>query len=518
MRRLVGIVLYALVPLSCLSSLDDRDLDEDEGEAGSGGTENSGAAGEGAESGGSGGKGGGGGSGKGGATSGSGAEAGDMGSGGSSSAGEGNGTGGSSATGGGGATGGNGGTGAGAGGTTGGSDAGSGGSTAGSAGSTAGSAGSGGLPGTSFDCTSVNDTAPPLMKLTPIAMATRPVQLKAAPGDDTRLYVVEQAGRVRLIKDNVLQAQPFIDISALVKVPGSSEQGLLGIAFHPDYANNGRFFLSYNSSAGSANFIVSEFRRSNANADVAEPAAISELINQSRPYANHNGGALEFSPANGYLYIGMGDGGGAGDPMGYAQALDSLLGKVLRVDVDANVVTPYSSPAGNYPGGAAELWAVGLRNPWRFSFDPCNGDLYLADTGQNTWEEINVLSASASPPNLGWNATEGVECFTPGCVTAEFVPPAHYYGHVNNNAAVIGGYVYRGSALPDLRGYYLHGDYSGGTFGAFRWDVSTNSITDIYDLTPDLGLTPNISSFGQDNRGELYVLTVSGVVSRIDPE
>jgi len=324
-----------------------------------------------------------------------------------------------------------------------------------------------------------------------------------APGDD-RLCVVEQGGRIVTLDAGLLSV--FLDVSSLVSTGG--ERGLLGLAFHPDYATNGRFFINFTNDENDT--IVAEYRRSLLDGSVADPAPVQTLLNVPHPFSNHKGGMLEFG-ADGNLYIALGDGGGGGDPMNNAQNLGSLLGKLLRIDVST---TPYSIPGGNLAGAAPEVWDYGVRNPWRFSFDACNGDLYIGDPGQSSWEEINFEPAGSGNRNYGWRTMEGAHCFSPmnGCSAAGLTLPIVEYPSAQG-CAVIGGFVYRGSAIPSLRGAYLYGDFCSGEVRSFR--VSGGGATD-QALLLSTGLS--ISSFGRDANNELYVLDAGGGVYRIEAQ
>ena len=277
-----------------------------------------------------------------------------------------------------------------------------------------------------------------------------------------RLLVLEQPGRVRVIADGLLLPDPFLDLTSRV---GSSanEQGLLGIALHPDFAANGFFFLNYTNLQGDT--VVARFQASSdPDGAQADPGAEKILLTIKQPYANHNGGSLAFGP-DGYLYIGMGDGGSGGDPQGNGQNLTALLGKILRIDVDGG--DPYAIPADNpFPdgqSGAAEIWAYGLRNPWRISFDRANGDFYIGDVGQNQWEEIDYLPAGApAGANFGWNYREGANPYQGEPPAGmELVEPVAQYQHPEG-CSVSGGFVYRGAALPEFNGIYIYGDYCNG--------------------------------------------------------
>jgi glucose/arabinose dehydrogenase len=287
------------------------------------------------------------------------------------------------------------------------------------------------------------------------------------------------------------------------------------MAFHPDYAQNGRFYVSYTNAAG--NTRVVRYEVSAADPDSADPATASQVLAVVQPYTNHNGGLIAFGP-DGYLYVGLGDGGSGGDPQNRAQNLDSLLGKMLRLDVNGG--TPYTIPASNPLVGAAgrdEIWARGLRNPWRFSFDRVTGDLYIGDVGQNAWEEVNVQpAASPGGENYGWRIMEGTACFNPSnnCPTAGLTLPVTVYGH-GAGCSITGGYVYRGTALPVLAGQYLYSDYCAGFVRSFAY--AGGGAADPRDWTAQLGPSGNVTSFGEDAAGELYIMTAGGDLYRISP-
>lgn len=336
----------------------------------------------------------------------------------------------------------------------------------------------------------------------------RPVALTHA-GDDTgRLFVIEQAGVIRIIQGNETLSTPFLDIRTLVGSRGN-EQGLLGLAFHPDYRNNGHFFVNYTDLEGDT--IIARFKVSANNPDLADPDSQMVLLNISQPYANHNGGAMAFGP-DGYLYIGLGDGGSAGDPQNLAQSLQSLLGKILRLDVDNN--QPYSSPAENSfdPNQLAEIWAYGLRNPWRFAFDRATGDLYIGDVGQNQLEEINYLpSEYPAGANFGWKYFEGSQPYsgeTPASDIA-LIPPITEYSH-SEGCSVTGGVIYRGRDLPEWDGIYLFSDFcTGWVKGLFRDEQGQWQEKSLFE---NLGL---ISSFGEDQAGEVYLVDLNGSIYKL---
>jgi len=333
---------------------------------------------------------------------------------------------------------------------------------------------------------------------------TAPVFVTGAGTGDGRLYVVEQGGTVRVVEpDGALRAEPFLDISD--RVSSGGERGLLGLAFHSGYAANGRFYVDYTDRDG--NTVVSELQRSSGDPIRADPASERVLVRIEQPYANHNGGMVAFGP-DGYLYVGMGDGGSGGDPENRAQDPTKLLGKILRIDVDHEAGgTPYAIPSDNPfadgAGGRPEIWALGVRNPWRFSFDREAGDLWIGDVGQSTWEEVDrstQATGGGRGANYGWRLMEGFACYDPaeGCPTGGLTLPVAVYGH-DVGCAVTGGYVYRGSTSPVLRGAYLFGDYCSGRIWAL--DAAGRDRQDPV-LLLESGLS--ISSFGEGDDGELY--------------
>lgn len=345
------------------------------------------------------------------------------------------------------------------------------------------------------------------LALAPVAAHAQPVALTAetvvegldlplyavSPGDE-RLFIVEQVGRIRILADGQLMETPFLDISGSVST--GSEQGLLGLAFHPNYAENGRFFINYTDKAGDTQIVAYTV---SANANVADADSAQVLLSVDQPRANHNGGWLGFGP-DGKLFIGMGDGGGAGDPQRSGQDPEQLLGKILRLDVDAE-------------GAAPDIFAMGLRNPWRMAFD--GDDLYVADVGQNAWEEVDVISVTEPGANLGWNVMEGPVCFREtNCDQSGFVAPVYSYSlQKTGGCSIIGGYVYRGEAIPEIDGHYFFADYCSGRVDSFRY--ADGAATEHTDWTEQLGGRGAVTSFGQDNAGELYFTTTEGGVFRI---
>jgi glucose/arabinose dehydrogenase len=318
---------------------------------------------------------------------------------------------------------------------------------------------------------------------------------------DERLFVVEQAGQIQLIENGQLLAQPFLDISERVNST-ALEQGLLSVAFHPQYQENGRFFVNYTDLSGDT--VVAEFLVDGSDPNRADPGSERILLSVDQPYGNHNGGQLKFGP-DGNLFVGMGDGGSAGDPLNNGQDLTTLLGALLRLDVDSG--DPYGIPADNPYAGVAgareEIWASGLRNPWRFSFDRQFEDLYIADVGQNMWEEVNFQAAGdPGGQNYGWNVLEANACYSSqGCDPSGFQAPVAEYSHQGGNCSITGGYVYRGQRYPSLSGNYFFADYCSGTiWSLFRQPDGS------WLQQPVLQSGIIISSFGEDSQGELYVI------------
>ena len=339
-----------------------------------------------------------------------------------------------------------------------------------------------------------------------------PLDLQAAPGDRERLYVVEQGGRIRVIRSGQLQPTPFLDVSG--RISSGGERGLLGLAFHPQFATNRRFFVNYTNPRGDTH--VAEFRASSA--DAADPASERVVLTETQPFANHNGGGLAFDNS-GRLLIALGDGGSGGDPLGNGQKLDTFLGKILRIDVDA--ATPYAVPrttrSGPLPGAAPEIWAYGLRNPFRISVDRPSGDLYIGDVGQNRVEEIDVgLASRRGGENYGWNVTEGSQCYSPssGCNRTGLTPPVYEYTH-SEGCSVTGGVVYRGCRMPDLAGTYFFGDFCTGLVRSFR--LASGQATDVRDWTASVRGVNSPASFGLDADGEVYVVDYDGEVYRLEP-
>ncbi|HTV19940.1 MAG TPA: PQQ-dependent sugar dehydrogenase [Polyangiaceae bacterium] len=360
----------------------------------------------------------------------------------------------------------------------------------------------------------------PGLKLTPLVSGlNEPTFVTAAPGDDTRLYVLEKSGAIRIVENGQLLPEPFLNLTEFVDT--FNEQGLVGLAFHPNYAENGRFFVQYAylDPARQPNdlheIILSEFSRSaeSPNRAVLESEQVLMVVEQ--PSDIHLAGMLAFGPTDGMLYISRGDGGTS-----ESQDLDSPLGKLLRIDVDEpSAGRPYGVPEGNLND---VVWNYGLRNPWRFSFDACIGDIYIGDVGEASFEEINFAPAGVNGQNYGWKVAEGPQCYSeeppaPACDTSGFTPAIVSYER-DFGCAVTGGYVYRGSRIPALRGTYIYADYCFGNFGALR--IENGRAVDVREITDDINPPTKvqlITSFGVDNGGEMYVVTQTGELYRIDP-
>ena len=347
--------------------------------------------------------------------------------------------------------------------------------------------------------------AHPLIALQPVVTGlANPVQITNAGDGSGRLFVVEQRGRIRIAKDGELAEMPFLDIRDLVSC--CDERGLLSVAFPPGFATSGSFYVNYTDLAGDT--VIARFQVPAGTPDVADRDSGEVLLTIPQPYPNHNGGQIAFGPHDGYLYVGMGDGGDAGDPHDNGQRPDSLLGKILRLDVEGAVATyavPPSNPFTQTTTYRGEIWAMGLRNPWRFSFDRDTGDLYIGDVGQYTWEEVDFQPAtSAGGENYGWRQMEGKHCYKPAnCDPSGLTLPISEYSH-GLGCAVTGGYVYRGQDAVDLQGWYLYGDYCTGRIWGLKTGQSGWQSEEL--LRPSI----LISSFGEDETGELYVADYRG--------
>jgi glucose/arabinose dehydrogenase len=330
-----------------------------------------------------------------------------------------------------------------------------------------------------------------------------------APAGDPRLFVVEQTGKIRIVSNGKILAAPFIDLSA--KISAGGERGLLSVAFHPNHARNGLFYVDYTDVNGDTRV---ERYHVGADPNRADAASASPVLFVKQPFANHNGGLLLFGP-DGKLYVGLGDGGSGGDPQGNGQNLNALLGKILRLDVDA--AQPYAIPPDNpfagQTGKRGEIWITGVRNPWRFSFDRAGNVLYVADVGQDAWEEVDVVPSTRGGLNFGWNVMEGMHCYgAASCSQQGLTLPVLEYGH-SDGCAVTGGYVYRGSAIPFIRGLYFYSDYCSGWLRSFRY--ANGQATEQRSWT--VGDAGQVTSFGEDGAGELYLTSTNGTVYRLAP-
>jgi glucose/arabinose dehydrogenase len=336
-----------------------------------------------------------------------------------------------------------------------------------------------------------------------------PLDLVDANDGTGRMFIVEKGGRVLILKDGQVQPDPFLDISSQVR--SSSEQGLLSIALHPDFKTNGTFFIDYTDTDGNSQ--LERWTVSKDNPDVADPSSAETILSQDQPFPNHNGGLLMFGP-DGYLYIGFGDGGSGGDPHGNAQNLDTLLGKILRIDVDHTegdlaYAIPKDNPFVGQEGARGEIWAYGLRNPWRFSFDRETGDLYIADVGQGQYEEADFDPAGKGGLNFGWVTMEGPHCYQQeNCNQTGLTLPFFSYTH-DFGCSITGGYVYRGKAIPDLVGAYLAADYCSGLV----WAVNPETGK----ATEPMQSNASVSSFAEDAEGELYMIDLNGAILKIVP-
>jgi quinoprotein glucose dehydrogenase len=372
---------------------------------------------------------------------------------------------------------------------------------------------------------------------TPLAVSTerafenlelvRPIVVTHAGDGSNRVFVAEQEGRIKVFKNDqdVEEADMFLDISdRVVYADNQNEEGLLGFVFHPKYKENGEFFLYYTAADGDHLSKISRFRRSKDNPNVADPASEEEIMRIPQPFWNHNGGTIEFGP-DGFLYVALGDGGSGNDPLGNGQNLTTLLGAILRIDVDhkdqgRNYAIPKDNPfvgkqvpAG--PRGALvpvreEIYAYGIRNIWRMSFDSETGTLWAADVGQNLWEEINIIKAGG---NYGWNVREAKHWFRPdGNDTdrRDLIDPIHEYHH-SVGKSITGGSVYRGSRVPELVGKYLYADYVTGRLWALDYDEASGKVKANYSLT---GENLPVMSFGSDEKGDVYFTTPFGSLYR----
>ena len=343
----------------------------------------------------------------------------------------------------------------------------------------------------------------------------------AGDGSD-RLFIVEKTGRIKIIKNGSILSTPFINLDPRVS-SSASERGLLGLAFHPLYASNGKFYVYYINNSN--NTVVSEFNVSSGNPDIADDTSETILFTTTQPYNNHNGGDLNFGPLDGYLYIALGDGGSGGDPGCRSQDGNTYLGKILRIDVDnipmgSSYGIPASNPFISNPAVLDEIWATGLRNPWRISFDPLNGNLWIADVGQNALEEVDFqLGTSSGGENYGWSVKEGTNCFKegdcnssyPGCSDPNYIDPIFEYGHNTETGgySITGGYVYRGCRYTKLYGHYIAADFV--TRNCWLINESGNVIQ-----TTDS--PADVTTFGVDEAGEMYLATIDGKIFHVEED
>ena len=351
------------------------------------------------------------------------------------------------------------------------------------------------------------------------SLFSAPLDIQQPDDNSNRLFVVEQGGQIQIIQSNGTRAaSAFLDVTGRSGFTSGGETGLLGLAFHPNYQNNRRFYVNYTRNSGAQlQSVIAEFTASSSNANFADPTTENILFTVDQPFSNHKGGGLTFGK-DGFLYIGLGDGGSSGDPLGNGQNTNTLLGKILRIDVDSahssglNYAIPPSNPFVGH-GGRGEIWLYGLRNPFRFSFDSVTGDLWIGDVGQDNFEEVDHLTSAQSGANLGWNIMEGTHCFSPptGCPMAGLTLPVFDYDHSQGDDTIIGGHVYRGSKMPSLVGAYVFGDFISGRMWTLTQSGSMFTRTSLFTVAAN-----DVAAIGQDQLGELYVARYSsGVVSRI---
>jgi len=387
-----------------------------------------------------------------------------------------------------------------------------------------------------FDGAAVSDFDGFLTTVRVASGLLRPVYVTAPPGDVDRLFIVEQNGLIKILQGGAVLPQPFLDVSSLTRAPGAgggNEEGLLGLAFHPDYAVNGWLFVYHTNASGSQN-VVARYTRDASDPNLADPASRTQVIAFDHPsFDNHNGGMIAFGPHDRHLYIGTGDGGSSCDPGGNAQDLNSNLGKLVRLNVDSLPYTTAGNPFDGAVAGNDEIWSYGLRNPWRFSFDRITAALYIGDVGQNQWEEVDCRPAtSPGGENYGWDHYEGSACPNPSCgsqgscLIFGMVRPARVYSHstAGFSCSVTGGYVYRGCRMNDLHWTYFYADYCSDIIRTYTTDGECNHSAEpdldrAGDLAPGGGLSVGqITSFGEDARGELYIADRGGEIFKIVPE
>lgn len=398
----------------------------------------------------------------------------------------------------------------------------------------AGGGGSGGVMTVgNYDCSAPSGSPGNLARQEIVSGLDLPVGVTHAPGDSERLYVFEQDGRIQLVKNGVVTQ--FLDISARV-ARSHNERGLLGLAFHPNYAENGRFFVHYSndntngpSSEGEGATVIEEYQRDASNPDLADPTPVQLVFDVAQDAGNHNGGSIHFNPVDGFLWIGIGDGGGGYDTYNHGQTKTTTLAALLRLDVDS--AQPYASPTGNITDGAPEVHDWGLRNPYRWSFDVCTGDRYIGDVGQDCYEEISIAAANAGNVNFGWSVMEGNHCLgndamdcgktPPGDCDDTGMQPAAVEFNTSIFTTVVGGHVYRGAAIPWLRGAYVYMDYVNSGAWYLRWE--NGAVTEgPVDIGAQIGEQLS-AGLGLDNDGELYVVRRGqnpneGILSRVVAE
>jgi len=360
-------------------------------------------------------------------------------------------------------------------------------------------------------CSDPVDNGPPPGGLELVGNFSNPVYLTAPPGDSARIFIVEQEGRILVRHNDTTLARPFLDIRGRITFGG--EQGLLSLAFDPQFATTRRFYVYF---VRSGDLRIVRYSAAASDPDSADEASADTVLKVAHPgQDNHNGGQLQFGP-DGKLWIGTGDGGGGGDPDGNGQDKHALLGKLLRLDVSgaSGYTIPADNPFASDTSARPEIWAYGLRNPWRFSFDRQTGDLYIADVGQGAWEEVNVAPAPqrGQGANYGWNTMEGTHCYPSGPCTNPGQLPFVEYPHSGGACSISGGYVYRGSAIPSLAGHYLYADFCNGNVWSFAYPNAG-----VVDRSAELRPGDGVSAFGEDARGELYILQLGGSVYKIVP-
>lgn len=377
-----------------------------------------------------------------------------------------------------------------------------------------------GLAGAAFMASSDAAAQVPLETELFVQGINTPVDLTFAPGDSTRVFIVQRGGQIRVVENGVLLATPFLNIDPAVLSGG--ERGLLGLAFHPDYQNNGRFFVNFTNNSGDTR--IAEYAGT-ADPNVASNTLVQFIAQIPQDFSNHNGGCVRFGP-DGMLYVGMGDGGSGNDPNNRAQDGGSLLGKMLRYDVDlAAPFIPADNPFVGISLFRDEIWQYGMRNPWRFTFDRDTGDMWIGDVGQGQREEIDFIPAGAvAGQNFGWRCKEGTRCTgLTGCSCSDgtLIDPIQEYSHTGGNCSVTGGMIYRGGDIPSLDGTYFYADYCSSQIWSLQYDGT--QVTNFQNRTAELDPagTANISAitaFGEDHDGEVYILTQSGRIWKIIPE